>query len=87
MLRSCLKPGAEIRMMVYAAESEYVQTCGGPDAFEAIADGDAPIAKAWTQDEVREIAWLAGLKAEYLGGYLMSETAGPGLGGCWSLKP
>lgn len=77
----------EIRLMVYDAESEYVRKTGGVEAFEHVADGDAPIAKAWTHAEVVRMAKLAGLKAQYLGGYLMGESQGPGLGGCWSLKP
>lgn len=86
-LKGALKPGAEIRMMVYAAESQFVQSHGGPEAFELIADGAAPIAKAWTQEEVKQIAEEAGLEATYLGGYLMAESEGPGMGGCWSLRP
>jgi len=85
-LRLSLKQGAELRMMVYAAESEFVRLHGGPEGFEQIADGTAPIAKAWTRQQVQEIAVNAGLRAEYLGGYLMAENEGPGLGGCWSLK-
>lgn len=85
-LKASLREGAEIRMMVYAAESQYVRDQGGPEAFELMADGDAPIAKAWTQNEVKGRARAAGLKATYLGGYLMGEYEGPGMGGCWSLR-
>lgn len=81
-----LKPKAEIRMMVYAAESDFVKNQGGPEAFERVADGEAPIAKAWTRGEVRTMAEQAGLEATYLGGYWMAESSGPGLGGCWSLR-
>ena len=84
---STTKYKAEVRMMVYNADSQLVQVHGGPEGFEMIADGSAPIAKAWTQPEVRRIAYDAGFKeAEYLGGYLMGESEGPGCGGCWSLR-
>ncbi len=86
VLADALDDGGEIRLMVYAAESEYVRNAGGPDAFELIADGAAPIARAWTRQEVKDIAQAAGLYATYLGGYLCGESDGPGLGGCWSLR-
>lgn len=87
-LRQVLKKGAEIRMMVYDAASEFVKDCGGPAEFEKIADKQAPIAKAWTRDEVWAISHLAGLKADYLGGYRVpGETSGPGLSACYSLRP
>ena len=85
-LAHSLRHSSELRMMVYAAEAQFVATAGGPEKFEQIADGSAPIAKAWTQDEVRKLAEQAGLKADYVGGYLMAEAEGPGLGGCWSLR-
>lgn len=81
------RSNGDIRLMVYAAESQFVQAHGGPEGFEEIADGAAPIAKAWTKAEVRKLAKQAHLKATYKGGYLMGETKGPGLGGCWSLVP
>ena len=86
-LAFCLRKGAEIRMMVYDADSEFVKSCGGVEQFEYIADGEAPIAKAWTEAEVKQIAGAAGLKATLRGRYLVpGETVGPGLSACYSLK-
>ena len=84
-LRRSLRLGAEMRLMVYAAESQFVAVHGGPEGFEQIADGAAPIAKAWTKSQVRKMATEANLRAIYMGGYLMGESEGPGLGGCWKL--
>jgi SAM-dependent methyltransferase len=89
MLARALKPEAEIRMMVYSAESQFVQeTCGGDlEEFQRVIDHDAPIARAWTKAEVKLLAAEANLSATYLGSYrIPSETEGPGLSTCWSLK-
>ena len=86
-LANHLKLGAEIRMMVYNADSEFVRNAGGVEKFELIADGEAPIAKAWTKSEVEVMSKQAGLEAGYLGSYLMGESGGPGLGSCYSLRP
>ena len=89
MLARALKPEAEIRMMVYSAESQFVQQhCGGDlERFQRVIDHDAPIARAWTQAEVKQLAADANLNAAYLGSYrIPSETEGPGLSSCWSLR-
>jgi ubiquinone/menaquinone biosynthesis C-methylase UbiE len=89
MLARALRPEAEIRMMVYSAESQFVQeTCGGDlEEFQRVIDHDAPVARAWTRAEVRAMAEDVGLKAQYLGSYrIPSETEGAGLSSCWSLR-
>ena len=85
-MRHAIGRQGEIRLMVYGADSQFVRAHGGIDGFELIADGSAPIAKAWTRQEVYEMAGRPGLSAEYLGGYLMGESEGPGLGSCYSLR-
>jgi SAM-dependent methyltransferase len=87
-LRRCLKPDAEIRMMVYSAESDFYQRIAGgdPALFARLADGDAPVTVAWTNEEVVELAAKANLNATYIGSYLHpGELIGPGLSSCWSL--
>lgn len=88
-LRRVLGPASEIRTMVYSAESEVcLEDCkGDPELFRQHVDSGAPIANAWTRKQVRDIATAAGLQATYLGSYRVpSETTGPGLSSCWSLK-
>ena len=87
-LKRCLKPNAEIRMMVYSSESDfYTRIAGGnPGKFAEMADGDAPVTKAWTYDEVVALAKAASLDAVYMGSYWHpGEITGPGLSSCWSL--
>lgn len=87
-LRGALNHGAEIRMMVYDADSWFYRVaCGSdPDYFRLRADAGAPIAYAWTRPEVEDLAHEAGLKATYLGSYMHpGELAGPGLSACYRL--
>lgn len=89
-LRRTLNNHAEIRMMVYSAESDFYHRIAHDDpvAFALLADGEAPITRAWTDDEVVELATRAGLEAVYVGSYRHpGEVTGPGLSSCWSLKP
>jgi len=88
LMRALLKPDGEIRLMVYSSESDFYLNVaeGVPSVFARMADGDAPITVAWTQEEVVALARLADLEAEYLGGYMhQGEEKGPGLSSCWRL--
>jgi len=88
-LRNQLKYEAEIRMMVYSAESEvYREDCNGdPELFRRNVDSEAPISNAWTREEIEVLAAEAGLTSIYVGSYRVpSETTGPGLSSCWSLR-
>jgi SAM-dependent methyltransferase len=82
-------PSPEIRMMVYNSDSWYYQQrChGDPEEFRRQADAGAPIAKAWTHDEVSQMAAEAGLRSEHVGSYrVVGEPEGPGLSACYSLR-
>jgi SAM-dependent methyltransferase len=70
-MRRALRPDGEIRLMVYEADSHlYREVCGNdPEEFRRICDNGAPIAKAWTQRQVADLAKAAGLRATWLGSY------------------
>jgi hypothetical protein len=77
-------------MMVYSSESDFYLRIadGNPATFALLADGEAPITNAWTQEETVAIANEAGLTATYVGSYRHpGEIEGPGLSSCWSLRP
>ena len=76
--------------MVYDADSWFyrVRCESNPARFRELADEGAPIANAWTQQEVRDLAAKADLTATYLGSYRHpGEPEGPGLSACYSLRP
>jgi cyclopropane fatty-acyl-phospholipid synthase-like methyltransferase len=89
-LKNFLRDDGEIRMMVYSSESDFYQRIAGgdPALFARLADGEAPITRAWSSEEVVRMCRAAGLRAAYVGSYRHpGEMAGPGLSSCWSLKP
>lgn len=88
-LARALRPEGEIRMMVYSAESQFFQQhCSrSKKVFRSRLDHGAPIINVWTAEEVTDLAAQAGLYATYVGSYrIPSETEGPGLSSCWSLR-
>lgn len=87
-LRADLAPRGDAWMMVYSAESHFYQQMRLTGQWDAIADGGAPIARAWTNAEVVEMCADAGLMATHLGNFRgIGETTGPGLSSCWRLVP
>lgn len=82
-------PRAEIRAMVYSADSWFYKVkCGGdPENFRLHADAGSPISHAWTEEQVRRLAFDASLDARLVGSYCdPCEPEGPGLMACYSIR-
>jgi SAM-dependent methyltransferase len=87
-IASGVEAGGTIDVMVYSSESWFFRSVaeGDPERFRQLADGGAPIAHAWTKDQVRDIAAEAGLACAYRGNYVgRAESEGPGLSSVYTL--